>query len=400
VAETVIHNGKWKALFLGPNLKMRRELTPLFTRRVAAFTGIDVEGYPSLAQLADAWREHQPVVWFVDVTSHRDTALNLIPEILKLSHTAPIIAVLAHNDPDLILRCLRQGTTEFLLHPYTEDQIEAAVRSIAKAMPTKDENQGKVYCVMPAKGGSGSTTIACNLAFQLKRHGAKRVLLADLDPLAGSMSFVLKVKSNYSFLDILQRSYDIDADLWKAVTTSRNGIDILLSPESLVEGLSELTDATPILEHARAMYDVVVVDAGSVYGDWNLSQAMLCDDLVLVATNELTSLQAVQRALSYLDANNVGRWKIHITVNRYDKHVGLSRDVIGTALQSEIYHVMPSDYDAVQRALLEGKPIPPNTTLGKSLMGLADRLAGRQETHKKGSSSFGGLLSLFSRTSS
>jgi pilus assembly protein CpaE len=322
----------------------------------------------------------------------------VIPDLLRLKPGLPIIAVLSGNDPDLILKCLRLGTSEFLLLPFTEDQVMAAVEKLARLQPASvtGGHRGKVYCVMPAKGGSGATTIACNLAYQWKRLGTSRILLADLDPLAGTMSFVLKLKSNYSFIDVIQRSSDIDADLWKAVTTNRNGVDILLSPEAMIAGISELTDASAILEYARAVYDFVVIDAGNVYGDWNLSQAHLCDELLLVTTNELTALQAVQRSLSYLDANNVPRWKIRVVVNRYDRHVGLSRESIGTALHTDIYHVLPSDYDAVQRAVIDGKPIPPGTNLGKSISGLADRLAGKEQPVKK-STPLGGLLSIFSR---
>ncbi len=61
--------------------------------------------------------------------------------------------------------------------------------------------------------------MACNLAFQWKRHGAKRILLADLDMLAGTMSFLLKIKSTYSFLDVSQRAHELDADLWNAMVT-------------------------------------------------------------------------------------------------------------------------------------------------------------------------------------
>ena len=107
----------------------------------------------------------------------------------------------------------------------------------------------------------------------------------------------------------------------------------------------------------------------------------------------------MQRAFSYLDANGVGRWKIRLIINRYDKHMGLARDVIATALHNDVYYVIPNDYEAVQRALMEGKPVPSSTAVGKHIMGLADRLAGREESIKKGSS-LSGLLSLFSRTSS
>jgi len=402
VAETLKLNGNWKALFVGPNLKIRRELTPFLTPHFAAFAGEDLDSYPSFNQLAESFRANGVNLCFLDAVSDRNAALSLIPDILRAKPGLPIIAVLSANDPDLILKCLRLGTSEFLLQPFTEDQVVAAVEKLARLQPSSvaGGHRGKIYCVMPAKGGSGATTISCNLAYQWKRLGANRILLADLDPLAGTMSFVLKLKSNYSFIDVIQRSSDIDADLWKAVTTNRNGVDVLLSPEAMIAGISDLNDASSILEYARAVYDVVVVDVGNVYGEWNLSQARLCDELLLVTTNELTSLQAVQRSLSYLDANNIGRWKIRVVVNRYDRHVGLSRESIGTALHTDIYHVMPSDYDAVQRAVIDGKPIPHGTNLGKSISGLADRLAGKEQAAKK-TTSFGGMLgALFSRTSS
>jgi pilus assembly protein CpaE len=317
--------------------------------------------------------------------------------LLRLDPKLPIIVVLANNNPELVLRCLRQGASDFLIPPFTSEQVEGALQKIARLQPGRATHSGKVYCIMPAKGGCGASTIASNLAYQMKR-GDKRILLADLDPLAGTLSFLLKIKSAYSFVDALARSHDIDADLWRSVVTTRGGVDVLLSPEVMTEGMSELKDATSIIEYARGTYDLVVLDTGGVYGEWNLSQAQLADEILLVTTNELTSLQAVQRALGYLDANNIGRFKLRLIVNRYDRHTGLSKDVIGTALHMDIFHIMPSDYEAIQKSLMEGKPLGPATSFGKSVIGLADRLAGSAEAPKK-NSSLSGLLSLFSRTS-
>ena len=400
MAETLKLNGNWKALFVGPNTKIRRDLTPLLAPHFAAFSGHDLEHYPTIGQLGVAFRTYDPNLCFLDLISDRGAALGVIPDLLRLNPGLPIVAVMAGNDSDLILQCMRLGAAEFLIQPYTQDQLEASLEKLAKQQPASQApHRGKVICVMPAKGGSGATTVSCNLAYRWKKHDPqKRILLADLDPLAGTMSFILKVKSNYSFVDVVQRSTEIDADLWKSVTTTRNGVDILLSPEAVIAGISELTDASAILEYARAVYDVVIIDAGSVYGDWNLSQAQVCDELLLIATNELTSLQAVQRSLSYLETNNIGRWKIRVIVNRYDKHIGLSRESIATALHTDIYHVIPSDYDALQRALIDGKTVAPGTNLGKSISGLVEHLAGTEQKEKK-TSSLGGLLSLFSRTS-
>ena len=256
----------------------------------------------------------------------------LIPDLLRLDPKLPIVVVLNSNDPELVLRCLRHGASDFLIQPFTSDQVEAALQKVARLQPANAGKPGKVYCFMPAKGGCGASTIASNFAYQLKRTGDKRILLADLDPLAGTLSFLLKIKSNYSFMDALARSAEIDADLWKAVINSRQGVDVLLSPEAMTEGMSDLTNASSIVEYARGTYDLVVLDAGGVYGDWNLSQAQRADEILLVTTNELTALQAVQRALGYLEANGVQRYKIKLIVNRYDRHAGLSKDVIGTAL--------------------------------------------------------------------
>jgi pilus assembly protein CpaE len=254
--------------------------------------------------------------------------------------------------------------------------------------------QAKIIVVMPAKGACGATTLACNLAFQWRRLGAKRILLADLDPLAGTMSFLLKLNSAFSFMDVLQRGNELDGDLWKTMISHSSGIDVLLAPDLAVTGIPQYTDASPIINYARHAYDVVVIDTGSVYGEWNLSQARAATDLLLVTTNELPALQSAQRALSYLETNKIGKWKTKLVVNRYQRDVGLNRDVIGTALHTEVFETIPSDYEAVQAALMEGKPVPASTQFGKGVVQLAERMGGKSADRPAKPSSVGGLGSL------
>lgn len=392
--------GNWKALFICPKQQIIRDLAPLLTHYLPNFAGAELNAIPSRRQITEAIAVEQPNLCFLEVDDAPDRSLAVIPDLLRADPKLPIIVVLFGNDPEQVLRCLRQGASDFLIHPFVAEHVEAALHKISRLQPSRGKTPGKVYCVMPAKGGCGASTIASNFAHQLKRQADKRILLADLDPLAGTLSFLLKIKSNYSFMDVLARSSEIDADLWKAMVTDRNGVDVLLSPEVMTEGMAELSDASSIVEYARGAYDLVVLDTGSVYGEWNLSQARLADEILLVTTNELTALQAVQRALSYLDSNNIGRYKIRLIVNRYDRHVGLSKDVIGTALHADIFHILPTDYEAIQKALMEGKPLPANTNFGKGVAGLVDRLVGGAEPAAKKGNSLSGLLSLFSRTSS
>jgi pilus assembly protein CpaE len=393
-----------RAVVISPKPRLTEELAPLIEAKLPGVAISHVKSYPSPRELTGAIGGGTQYLVFLDVISDRDQAIQLINEIAKLGSSVQVVALLPGNDPDLILRCLRAGAVDFLLQPFTADQMEAALGKLARAQPAgpPGKEPAKIFTVMPAKGGCGATTVACNLAFQWKRLGAKKILLADLDALTGTFSFLLKIKSTHSFMDVLLRQGELDTDLWGGMVTHVNGVDILLAPEIMTEGVQDLRDPGPILDYARNAYDVVITDAGSVYGDWNLAQARAANELLLVTTNELPALQAAQRALSYLDTNRIGRWKVRLVVNRYTRDVGLSREVIGTALHADVFDTLPSDYETVQKALMEGKPVLSNTSFGKSISQLADRLSGGGETTKKVSPSGllgGGLFGLFSKTS-
>jgi pilus assembly protein CpaE len=302
----------------------------------------------------------------------------------------------------MILRCLRQGATDFLIRPFTTDQMDAAIEKIVRLYPAphnKSAGGGKVIAVFPSKGACGATTIACNLAYQSKRLGNKKILLADLDPLTGTVSFLFKLKSTYSFLDVLHRLNQLDADLWKQMTQTHQGVDLLLAPDHVVDGLDALVDVTPIIEFAQQTYEMVVLDCCDAYTAWNLSIARCCDELLIVTTNELAALQATQKVLAHLEQNRIDHSKVKIVVNRYDRDVGLNVDVIGTALECEVFQVIPSDYETVQRSLMDGKPIPANSVLGKSLASLADKICGKRERadDDKKSAAGKGLFSMFSK---
>src|ERR1700728_1936951 len=254
-------SGTWKALFICPNQKIIRDLVQLLRKHLPTFSGHDLNAYPMRHQLAEVVSSEAPSLCLLEVGESPDAGLALITELLRIDAKLPIIVVLSSNDPELVLRCLRQGASDFLIPPFTSEQVEGALQKVARLQPARARYAGKVYCIMPAKGGCGASTIASNLAYQMKR-GDKRILLADLDPLAGTLSFLLKIKSNFSFMDVLARSQDIDADLWKAVITSRPDMDVLLSPEVMTEGMSDLKDAGSIIEYARNTYDLVVLDTG------------------------------------------------------------------------------------------------------------------------------------------
>jgi pilus assembly protein CpaE len=209
----------------------------------------------------------------------------------------------------------------------------------------------------------------------------------------------MKLKPGFSFIDIISQGAALDADVWRGVVQSYSGIDVLLSPQNPVEGAQEMGDTRPILDFSRRLYDNVVIDLGNAYGEWALSAVRASDQVFLVTTNELPALQAAQRVMSYYENHGIARQGIHLIINRFNRDVGLTKEMIETALQTEIYQIVASDYEGVQRALLDGKPIQVSTSIGKQIQQIAERILGvdleKQKKKTEKSNSGGGLSGLF-----
>jgi len=398
--ETRKLNASRNAFVISANAQIHKDLVPLLTYHMAGVQVTPVRVYPTTDELQAAVLSEQPNLCFLDVSQDTDRALGIVDELLSIERNIQIVILLCENAPDRILQFLRRGASEFLTQPFKSEDLKPVLERLSQLSPTVSYGKGaRVICVTPAKGGCGASTITTNLAHQRKRLGCKRLLLADLDPLYGTISFLLKLKSNYSLLDALSRSTSLDEDLWKGMVSSQDNLDILLSPDNAMDSMQELPDPTPVIEFARQIYDVVLIDGPAGYGDWGLALASICDELLLVTTNELPALQASQKLLAYFDANRIERSKIRLLVNRYSQDVGFSTDAVATALHNDLYHVLPSDNEVVHRALVEGRPIPPASAFGKSLAALADRLGGAKPTREtKPKKSFTGLFgSLFAR---
>jgi len=386
--------GQWKILLICPSSSISSEITPLLSEHLPFSPILELKEYPTRAVLSEALQEHGCNICFVDTESSRDWGLALLSDISMLDAKLPVVAIHAGNDSEYILRTLRQGATEFLFQPLSSEHFVPVMERISAQHRGKSLHNAKVYCITPSKGACGASTVACNLAQHWKRLGAKKILLADLDPLAGTVSFQLKLKQNYSFMDAITRGTALDEDIWRGMVHTSGNIDIILGPDQPVHGIDEAHNAAHLIDFSRSLYEIVIVDTGGAFGQWNLTLARLCDELLLVTTNELPALQATQRTLAYFDRNRVDRAKIRIVVNRYHKDVGLSRDVIESALHTDIYHLVPSDYEDVQKALVEGKSLPPNTPVGRSIIQLAEKLSGKKVAAPVTKSS--SLSSLFS----
>ena len=97
---------------------------------------------------------------------------------------AAVFAIGSMTQPQVIVSAMRAGAREFIERPTTTtDLLEAFVRLSSSQRKVKREGpRGKIFTVVNAKGGSGATTVAVNLALALQSaHG--NVALVDLAPL-------------------------------------------------------------------------------------------------------------------------------------------------------------------------------------------------------------------------
>lgn len=378
--------------------KLKSELIPVLSQELPMAPLVELAQMPDRRLIAEMASGERPALIFLDVTTNPEAGLEVLTQLAQGLIGVPVVVILAGNDPDLILRCLRTGASEFLLQPVTAEQVQPVLaRLIMRRGDAALTGGARVQVVMPAKGACGASTLASNLAFHWKRHGFKKAMLADLDPATGTIPFLLKLKPVYSFVDALMREGGLDSDIWRGLVTKQSDVDVLLSPENPIDVESSSADPSPLFDFARQAYEIITVDAPGPYGKWANSLAHLADELLLVTTNELPALRATQRVLQNFDRQGIDRAKVKLIVNRYSAEVGLNQEAIETALHFDVFHVVPSDYDSVQAALVEGKPIPNSTPIGKSLAQLADRLAGKRaasaETNKKKKSSIGSLFS-------
>ena len=398
----------WQVIVISPSRNYIAELLPVVSNEMTDAPVIEIGGYPASAALQELPLGSMPSVCFLDVSSDRETGLAVLTGLTALKANLHVVVLVEEADPNLILQCLRSGAQEFLTRPFTQEQLRQVLEKLSRLSPSLSTERGRVTAIIPAKGACGATTLACNLAVHHKRLSEGRVLLADLDPLTGTVSFLLKLKSTYSFLDALQHADSLDADLWKGLVCTSQNIDVLLPPENPVDSIQGLRSAAPVLDFARRVYDHVVVDVGSIYGDWTVSIARAADEVLVVSTNELPALQATARGLQYLESAGIQRHKTKLIINRFNKDAGLNKEMIEMALHTDVHHLVPSDYDNVQRALLDGKVIPTTTAFGKSLLTLSQGLLGKTgkeaQPAKKASSggvfsgSITGLFKAFSRS--
>jgi len=381
-----------------------RNLAQEFSAAVGDLKSLNIVGeikeYPAPAAIDQRLKQLRPDAVLLDVGTEREAALFLLSHLVGAHPGTPVIGLHRSGDPETILLCLRNGVAEFMHAPFRLAEVEQAVLRLVRRKETDVRNQpsrGRLVAFVPAKGGSGTTTVAANVAHAVSRLSQRRVLLADFDLAQGTICFLFKMTHNYSLLDAIKHSHQLDESLWGSLVAPRGSLDILPAPEKPYLSPIEPYRVHECLEYARSIYECVIVDVASISEKVAMATLNEADQIFLVANPELPTLFLARKTLALVDEMGFQKEQVRVVLNALHKREELSLSDIEKIFRVPIYATFPHDSSCVRRALTEGRPVEEKSDLGKAYRKFAERLMGAGKAEKT-KTSLVGLKTLFSET--
>lgn len=306
------------------------------------------------------------------------------------------------KDTQTILDVVRAGAREFIPRPATQDSLTQALRRHVEERDrlhkTDASVNGKMYCVCAAKSGTGSTTVAINLAASLSEIDNFRVSLVDLGKPVGDAATYLNITPRYTISDALKAAARLDSVLLEGYMLNHEKMSVLAGMEEF-----ETADPAPatalnqLLEVVSATYTHTVIDLPISFPREKVQAVTsMSSIIVVVLTPDLPSLRRTDRLLRFLSSFEETD-KIRLVVNRSQKTDEITERDVERALKHPVAWKLPNDYKACMEAINAGKAVLSGSSkhLSRNFRDLTRHLVGIQVEEKRK-----GLLSLLPKATS
>lgn len=269
--------------------------------------------------------------------------LVLLGEIITQAKTHGIRVILIAEDvtPASLHQLLRQGADEFVPYPLPEGELQQAVdrlRAAANPQPVEVEQtarlrsgadkQGAVFVCHGIAGGTGTTTLAVNLAWELALLNpgeAPNVCLLDLDLQFGSASTYLDLGRREAVFEMLSDTENMDEEIFgQSLLTFEDKLQVLTAPADMIPlDLITPEDVQRVVDMARAHFDYVIIDMPSTLVQW--TETVLSAAHLYFTTLEL-DMRSAQNTLRFkraLQAEELPVEKLRYVLNRAPKFTDL-----------------------------------------------------------------------------
>ena len=327
-----------------------------------------------------------PDVTLIDIPSEAPApALQAIELLHQEMPQVAVFAVCSLSQPQLIVSAMRMGAKEFIERPTTTtDLLEAFVRLSTTQRKVKREGpRGKVFTVVNAKGGSGATTVAVNLALALQAaHG--NVALVDLAPL-GHAALHLNLKTPFTVADAIRNLHRMDSSLLDSFMTRHSGGMQLLAGANIPASTEPSTaEYARLFDMLAGHFRYVVVDASSRVDAATRLVGNLSEKVLLVAHADVASLWSAARVVQFLGETN-GKERVKLVLNRFRKIPGFHETDAETASGASLLWRIPNQYFAVSSAIDRGIPLmnQNHTEIARAFTGLAATLTQNDDEVKR-----------------
>jgi pilus assembly protein CpaE len=233
--------------------------------------------------------------------------------------------------------------------------------------------KGRIYSFLPAKAGSGATTLALNLSAALARVGDGRVLLSDLDLSSGILRFLLKIRNEHAMMEAVEHLSELDENLWQQLVTTVGKLDVLHSGPMNPNVRVEPAQVHDLDQFWLRNYDVVCVDLSGNLERYSLEIIRDSQQVFLVCTPEVPSLHLTREKIAFLKTLDLDN-RASVVLNRVSKQSLLSPQQVQDVLGVPVAYHLVNDYLAVNRATAAGEFVDPKTKLGHQFEEIASGL--------------------------
>ena len=304
-------------------------------------------------------------------THANEGSLQAAGALLDIDSEIGILLVAESLSAPLLKLALRVGLTDVIEAPLTVENVLEAIGQVDRmsrrrpvaTVPSEPfaepQTEGTVITVMSAKGGSGKTVFATNLAMLLARNGDPGdVVMVDGDLQFGDVCLVLQLEPKFTIVNAAHELHNMDEQLLQSVlTTHPSGLKVLAAPlEPAFADEISTAAMTDIIEQLRSMFKYVVIDTASLLDELLLSLLERADKVLFIVDMDLPSVKNAKLALETLRLLKFPSSKVELVLNRSNAKARLDEKEIERSLKMKIAATVPSD-GIVPASVNEGRPV-------------------------------------------